>query len=92
MLHATPGTSRSATPVLERSGVSRASLHRTLADMVANGLLAQAGRREEYGLGPLLRTSGGAGGRRDRAFPERRPPHMERLRDECRETIVLAEL
>ena len=77
--------------ILERSGVSRASLHRTLADMVANGLLAQAGRREEYRLGPLLRTSGALAAAAS-SVPSVARPHMERLRDECRETIVLAEL
>jgi DNA-binding IclR family transcriptional regulator len=77
--------------ILAASGVSRASLHRTLADMVANGLLAQAGRREEYRLGPLLRSSGALAAAAT-SVPSVTRPHMERLRDECGETIVLAEL
>ncbi len=77
--------------ILEGSGVSRASLHRTLSDMVANGLLSQAGRREEYRLGPLLRSSGAIAATAS-SVPSVARPHMERLRDECRETIVLAEL
>jgi DNA-binding IclR family transcriptional regulator len=77
--------------ILVRSGVSRASLHRTLSDMVANGLLSQAGRREEYRLGPLLRSAGALSAAASNV-PGAARPHMERLRDECRETVVLAEL
>lgn len=77
--------------ILEASGVSRASLHRTLSDMVANGLLSQAGRREEYRLGPLLRSSGALAAAASNVAEAARP-HMERLRDECQETVVLAEL
>jgi DNA-binding IclR family transcriptional regulator len=77
--------------ILEASGVSRASLHRTLSDMVANGLLSQADRREEYRLGPLLRSSGALAAAAS-SVPSAARPHMERLRDECRETVVLAEL
>lgn len=77
--------------ILEASGVSRASLHRTLSDMVANGLLAQAGRREEYRLGPLLRSSGALAAAASSVASVARP-HMERLRDQCQETVVLAEL
>lgn len=77
--------------LLEGSGVSRASLHRTLSDMVANGLLSQAGRREEYRLGPLLRSSGALAAPSSSVASAARP-HMDRLRDECQETVVLAEL
>ena len=77
--------------ILEGSGVSRASLHRTLSEMVTNGLLSQAGQREEYRLGPLLRLSGALAATAS-SVPSVARPHMERLRDECRETIVLAEL
>ena len=77
--------------ILEASGVSRASLHRTLSDMVANGLLSQAGRREEYRLGPLLRSAGALSAAASNV-PSAARPHMERLRDECREAVVLAEL
>jgi DNA-binding IclR family transcriptional regulator len=77
--------------ILEGSGVSRASLHRTLSDMVANGLLSQAGRREEYRLGPLLRSAGALSAAASNV-PSAARPHMERLRDECREAVVLAEL
>jgi DNA-binding IclR family transcriptional regulator len=75
--------------ILEGSGVSRASLHRTLSDMVGNGLLAQADRREEYRLGPLLRSAGVLASSGVHSVAR---PHMERLRDRSRETIVLAEL
>ena len=77
--------------ILEVSGVSRASLHRTLSDMVTNGLLSQAGRREEYRLGPLLRSAGALSAAASNV-PSAARPHMERLRDECREAVVLAEL
>lgn len=77
--------------LLEGSGVSRASLHRTLSDMVANALLSQAGRREEYRLGPLLRSVGALAAAAS-GVPAAAGPHMSRLRDECQETIVLAEL
>ncbi len=83
--------SRTFTQLLEGSGVSRASLHRTLSDMVANGLLAQAGPREEYRLGPLLRSSGALAAAAS-SVPSVARAHMARLRDECGETIVLAEL
>jgi DNA-binding IclR family transcriptional regulator len=77
--------------ILEGSGVSRASLHRTLSDMVANGLLSQADRRAEYRIGPLLRSSGALAAAAS-SVPSVAWPHVERLRDDCRETIVLAEL
>jgi DNA-binding IclR family transcriptional regulator len=77
--------------ILEGSSVSRASLHRTLSEMVANGLLSQADRREDYRLGPLLRSAGALAAAAS-SVPSAARPHMVRLRDECRETIVLAEL
>ncbi len=77
--------------LLERSGISRASLHRTLSEMTANGLLSQAGRGEEYRLGPVLRSAAAlSAGISD--LPGIARPRMEQLRDECRETVVLAEL
>ena len=77
--------------LLDGTVMSRATLHRTLSEMVAQGFLVQTGLREEYRLGPLLRsaaavTSGAS------SLPGLARPHMERLRDACRETIVLAEL
>jgi DNA-binding IclR family transcriptional regulator len=77
--------------LLDGSGMSRASLHRTLAEMTENGFLVQPTQREEYRLGPFLRSAAalasGVSGVVDIARP-----HMERLRDKCRETVVLAEL
>ena len=59
--------------------------------MVENGFLTQANRGEEYRLGPLLRSaaalSSAALGLSSIARPQ-----MEKLRDRCRETVVLAEL
>lgn len=77
--------------LLEWSGLSRASAHRTLSEMVENGLLTQSEQREEYRLGPLLRSAAAlvsevSGVRRVAGA------HMERLRDECGESVVLAEL
>jgi DNA-binding IclR family transcriptional regulator len=77
--------------LLEGSGISRASLHRTLAEMTENGFLVQAGQREEYRLGPLLRSAAALSAAAHNV-PDTARPHMERLRDECRETVVLAEL
>lgn len=77
--------------LLEGSGVSRASLHRTLTEMTDNGFLAQAGQREEYRLGPLLRSAATLAAAVS-SVSSIAQPHMERLRDDCRETVVLAEL
>src|SRR5262245_642609 len=77
--------------LLAQSGLSRASLHRTLAEMVENGLLAQPGQREEYRLGPLLRSAAALTAAVS-SVPVIARPHMERLRDECGESVVLAEL
>jgi DNA-binding IclR family transcriptional regulator len=77
--------------LLEPSDLSRASLHRTLREMVENGLLAQTGQREEYRLGPLLRSTAALSAA-VATVPALAWPHMERLRDECGETVVLAEL
>jgi DNA-binding IclR family transcriptional regulator len=77
--------------LLDRSGISRASLHRTLSEMAENGFLAQAGPGEEYRLGPLLRSAASLSAAVS-DLPGIALPHMERLRDECRETVVLAEL
>lgn len=83
--------SHSFAELLEGTGMSRASLHRTLAEMTEHGFLAQAGRREEYHLGPFLRSAATLASTVS-SVAEIARPHMERLRDECRETIVLAEL
>ena len=83
--------SMSFVELLDESGVSRASLHRTLSDMAENGLLAQAGQGEEYRLGPLLRSAAALAAAVSSVAGIARP-HMERLRDDCRETVVLAEL
>jgi DNA-binding IclR family transcriptional regulator len=77
--------------LLEGTQISRASLHRTLGEMAENGILSQDGRREDYRLGPLLRSAAALAGAVS-SVPAIARPHMERLRDECEETIVLAEL
>lgn len=77
--------------LLEGSEMSRASLHRTLAEMTENGFLVQTGEREEYRLGPFLRSAAALASAVS-SLPDIARPHMERLRDECRETVVLAEL
>jgi IclR family transcriptional regulator, acetate operon repressor len=77
--------------LLDGTGMSRASLHRTLAEMTENGFLVQPTQREEYGLGPILRSAAALAAAVSGVVDIARP-HMERLRDECRETVVLAEL
>jgi DNA-binding IclR family transcriptional regulator len=77
--------------LLDGTRMSRASLHRTLAEMTENGFLVQAGEREEYRLGPFLRSAATLAAAVSGVSDIARP-HMERLRDECRETVVLAEL
>jgi DNA-binding IclR family transcriptional regulator len=77
--------------LLEGTGMSRASLHRTLTEMTENGFLVQTGEREEYRLGPFLRSAAAHASAVSGVLDIARP-HMERLRDECRETVVLAEL
>jgi DNA-binding IclR family transcriptional regulator len=77
--------------LLEGSGMSRASLHRTLSEMTENGFLVQPTRRDEYRLGPFLRSAAALASAVTSVVDIARP-HMERLRDECRETVVLAEL
>jgi DNA-binding IclR family transcriptional regulator len=77
--------------LLEGTGISRASLHRTLGEMAENGILSQDAQREDYRLGPLLRSAAALAGA-VASVPAIARPHMERLRDECQETVVLAEL
>jgi IclR family transcriptional regulator, acetate operon repressor len=77
--------------LLEGSGLSRASVHRTLSEMVENGLLTQSGEREEYRLGPLLRSAAALVAEVS-SVASVATPHMDRLRDDCGETVVLAEL
>jgi IclR family transcriptional regulator, acetate operon repressor len=77
--------------LLDATGMSRASLHRTLSEMTQNGFLVQAGDREEYGLGPFLRSAAALASAVSGVSDIARP-HMDRLRDECQETVVLAEL
>jgi IclR family transcriptional regulator, acetate operon repressor len=77
--------------LLEGSGLSRASVHRTLSEMVENGLLTQPGQREEYQLGPLLRSAAALVAEVS-SVPRVAGQHMNRLRDDCGETVVLAEL
>ncbi|HEY1687674.1 MAG TPA: IclR family transcriptional regulator [Solirubrobacteraceae bacterium] len=76
--------------LLERTSLHRTSLHRTLAELAEHGFLTQLGQREEYRLGPLLRSTAALAASVGTAVVAR--PYIERLRDECRETVVLAEL
>ena len=59
--------------------------------MAENGILAQDAAREDYRLGPLLRSAAALAAAVSN-LPAIARPHMERLRDECQETVVLAEL
>ena len=77
--------------LLEATEINRASLHRTLGEMAEYGILAQDGQREHYRLGPLLRSAAALAGA-VASVPSTARPHLERLRDDCRETVVLAEL
>ncbi len=77
--------------LLEGTEISRASLHRTLAEMAENGILSQDGQREAYRLGPLLRSAAALAAAVS-SVPTIARPHMDRLRDECEETVVVAEL
>jgi DNA-binding IclR family transcriptional regulator len=76
--------------LLEATGINRASLHRTLGEMAEHGILVQDGQRERYRLGPLLRSAAALAA--VAGVPGAARPHLTRLRDECRETVVLAEL
>ena len=76
--------------LLEGTEINRATLHRTLAEMAEYGILVQDGQREHYRLGPLLRSAAALAA--VASVPGAARPHLVRLRDECRETVVLAEL
>lgn len=77
--------------LLEGARMSRATTHRVLTDMVEHGFLQQPDHREEYKLGPLMLSTAVLAAQhasaRDAAMPR-----MEKLRDQCGETIVLTEL
>ena len=77
--------------LLEGAGMSRATTHRVLTDMVEHGFLQQPDHREQYRLGPLMLSTAVLAAKhasaRDAALPR-----MERLRDQCGETVVLTEL
>ena len=76
--------------LLEATEINRSSLHRTLGEMAEHGILVQDGQRERYRLGPLLRSAAALAA--VAGVPGAARPHLTRLRDECRETVVLAEL
>ena len=76
--------------LLEATEINRASLHRTLGEMAEFGILVQDAQREHYRLGPLLRSAAALAA--VASVPGAARPHLVRLRDECRETVVLAEL
>jgi DNA-binding IclR family transcriptional regulator len=77
--------------LLDGAGMSRATTHRVLTDMVEHGFLQQPDHREQYKLGPLMLSTAVLAAKhasaRDAALPR-----MERLRDQCGETVVLTEL
>jgi DNA-binding IclR family transcriptional regulator len=77
--------------ILANSGMSKATTHRLLADLVKHGLLSQHAQRDEYALGPLARSLGILAAQ-DSSVRTIALPHMERIRDACGETIVIAEL
>jgi len=77
--------------VREAAGLQPATAHRLLADLVDQGWLTQRGNRREYSLGPLLVSLGllATDGLTHRTIAE---PHLNRLRDDCGETVIVAEL
>jgi DNA-binding IclR family transcriptional regulator len=77
--------------IVADTGLSKATTHRLLADLHANGFLVQDTQRAVYRLGPLLLTIANLA-QQLTAVSERALPRMERLRDQFRETMVLAEL
>lgn len=77
--------------LLDGTGMSRATTHRVLTDMVEQGFLEQPDHRERYQLGPLMLSTAVLAAHHASAREAARP-RMERLRDQCGETVVLAEL
>jgi DNA-binding IclR family transcriptional regulator len=84
-------TSLGFNEILAGTSLSRATVHRVLADMTNHGLLAQDSQRDHYRLGPLLMSIGALALERT-GVAERAAPKMELLRDQFGETMVLAEL
>jgi DNA-binding IclR family transcriptional regulator len=77
--------------IRDAAELSPATAHRLLSDLVENGWLTQREDRTHYALGPLLLSVGvvAAEGLTHRRIAQ---PHIERLRDDCGETVVVAEL
>jgi DNA-binding IclR family transcriptional regulator len=77
--------------IRDTAGLQPATAHRLLSDLVEHGWLAQREDRSEYSLGPLLLSCGllATDGLTYRTVAE---PHVNRLRDERGETVVVAEL
>jgi len=73
------------------AGMSPATTHRVLGDLVGYGFLIQKGQRNEYRVGPLL-VSLGVLALHHSTLTSVAPSYMERLRDECGETVIVAEL
>jgi DNA-binding IclR family transcriptional regulator len=73
------------------AGMSPATTHRVLGDLVEYGFLVQQGQRNEYRIGPLL-VALGVLSMHHSTLASVAPPYMERLRDECGETVIVAEL
>lgn len=65
--------------------------HRLLAELVEHGWLIQRDARGDYAIGPLLLSLGvlAEAGAQLRSAAD---AHMRRLRDECGETVIVAEL
>lgn len=72
-------------------GMSPATTHRVLSDMTRWGLVSQHAQRDEYRLGPIMRSAGVLAAARSN-LRSIAAPHVEQLRDECRETVIVAEL
>lgn len=83
--------SLSFSEICASGGLSPATTHRVLNDMARCGLLSQHAQRDEYRLGPMLRSVGvlAAAGSSARTIAE---PYAEELRDRCAETVIVAEL
>lgn len=77
--------------ILAGTPLSRATAHRLLTDMAAQGLLAQDSQRDEYRLGSLL-LSAGALAQQAAGVTEVALPRMEALRDQFGETTLISEL
>ena len=77
--------------LLDGTKMSRATTHRVITDMVEHGFLQQPDHREKYKLGPLMMSTAVLAAKHATAR-NAATQQMERLRDQCGETVVLGEL